>query len=32
MDEKLGICKQDDTFLNKKRWNLEEIPPETFRS
>lgn len=30
MDEKLGICKQDDTFLNKKRWNLEEIPPENF--
>lgn len=30
MDEKLGICKQDDSFLNKKRWNLCDIPPENF--
>ncbi len=30
MDERLGICKQDDSFLRKKRWNLDEIPPENF--
>lgn len=30
MDEENGICKQDDAFLNKKRWNLDEIPPENF--
>ncbi len=30
MDERLGICKQDDSFLNKKRWELSEIPPEHF--
>lgn len=30
MDETRGICKQDDTFLNKKRWNLDEIPPQNF--
>ena len=30
MDEKSGICKQDDSFLNKKRWDLSEIPPENF--
>ncbi len=30
MDEKLGICKQDDSFLNKQRWELSEIPPENF--
>ena len=30
MDEKSGICKQDDSFLNKKRWDLNEIPPENF--
>lgn len=30
MDDTLGICKQDDSFLNKKRWNLSDIPPENF--
>ena len=30
MDERLGICKQDDSFLNKKRWNISDIPPENF--
>ena len=30
MDERLGVCKQDDSFLNKKRWDLSEIPPENF--
>lgn len=30
MDERLGICKQDDSFLNKKRWELRDIPPENF--
>ncbi len=30
MDNDLGICKQDDSFLNKKRWNLSDIPPENF--
>lgn len=30
MDERLGICKQDDSFLNKKRWNLSDIPCENF--
>lgn len=30
MDEQLGICKQDDSFLNKKRWNLNEIPARNF--
>ena len=30
MDERLGICKQDDSFLNKKRWDLSEIPQENF--
>ncbi len=30
MDEQKGICKQDDSFLNKKRWDLSEIPPENF--
>ena len=30
MDEQMGICKQDDSFLNKKRWDLSEIPPENF--
>ncbi|MEN6596093.1 MAG: beta-phosphoglucomutase [Clostridiaceae bacterium] len=30
MDQELGICKQDDSFLNKKRWNLDEIPPDHF--
>ena len=30
MDEELGICKQDDSFLNKKRWDLSKIPPENF--
>lgn len=30
MDETLGICKQDDSFLNKKRWDLREIPPDRF--
>lgn len=27
-DEKLQIHKQDDTFLDKKKWDLSEIPPE----
>ena len=30
MDDQLGICKQDDSFLNKKRWDLSEIPEENF--
>ena len=30
MDEHLGICKQDDSFLNKKRWDLSAIPAENF--
>lgn len=30
MDERLGICKQDDSFLNKKRWSLSDIPPDHF--
>lgn len=30
MDDELGICKQDDSFLNKKRWNLSDIPAENF--
>ena len=30
MDARLGICKQDDSFLNKKRWELSDIPPENF--
>jgi len=29
-DGALGICKQDDSFLRKKRWDLETIPPENF--
>lgn len=30
MDDDLGICKQDDSFLNKKHWNLCDIPAENF--
>lgn len=30
MDDQLGICKQDDSFLNKKRWEIDEIPEENF--
>ena len=30
MEQELGICKQDDSFLNKKRWDLSEIPPDHF--
>ena len=30
MDDKLGICKQDDSFLDKKRWDISDIPPENF--
>lgn len=30
MDDRLGICKQDDSFLNKQRWELSDIPPENF--
>ncbi len=30
MDETLGICKQDDRFLQKKRLDLSKIPPENF--
>lgn len=30
MDEQLGICKQDDSFLDKKRWDLSGIPPQNF--
>lgn len=29
-DEKLGIIKQDDSFLNKKRWEICDIPKENF--
>lgn len=29
-DETLGICKQDDSFLQKKRWDLSTIPPDKF--
>lgn len=29
-DEKLGIHKQDDSFLNKPQWNLSETPKEKF--
>lgn len=29
-DEKLGIIKQDDSFLNKKRWEIRDIPKENF--
>lgn len=30
MDDQLGICKQDDSFLNKKRWEIDEIAEENF--
>lgn len=29
-DEKLGINPQDDSFLQKKRWNISTIPKENF--
>ncbi|MFC4025248.1 glycoside hydrolase family 65 protein [Oceanobacillus longus] len=29
-DEKLEISAQDDSFLQKKRWDLEETPKENF--
>ncbi|SES33950.1 glycoside hydrolase family 65 protein [Salipaludibacillus aurantiacus] len=29
-DESLGIHAQDDTFLNKQVWNLEQTPAEKF--
>jgi alpha,alpha-trehalose phosphorylase len=29
-DEKLGIHAQDDTFLNKDIWNIEDTPKEKF--
>jgi alpha,alpha-trehalose phosphorylase len=29
-DEARGICKQDDSFLSKKRWDIRSIPPENF--
>jgi alpha,alpha-trehalose phosphorylase len=29
-DEELGINPQDDSFLQKKRWDLEHTPKETF--
>lgn len=29
-DEELGISKQDDTFLQKDHWPIEEIPEENF--
>lgn len=28
-DKKLKLYKQDDTFMNKKRWNIEDIPKES---
>ncbi len=30
MDDRLGICKQDDSFLRKKRWNIADIPSQNF--
>ena len=30
MDDRLGICQQDDSFLSKKRWDISEIPEENF--
>lgn len=29
-DDMRGICKQDDSFLLKKRWDIQSIPPENF--
>ncbi len=29
-DEERGIHLQDDSFLEKQPWNLEEVPPENF--
>jgi alpha,alpha-trehalose phosphorylase len=29
-DEKYGIYSQDDTFLQKKVWDIKSIPPENF--
>ena len=29
-DEKLKIIAQDDSFLKKKRWNIEKIPKDKF--
>ncbi len=29
-DRARGICRQDDSFLSKKRWNIGEIPPQNF--
>ncbi len=29
-DEKLGINPQDDSFLQKKRWDIDSIPPHKF--
>jgi alpha,alpha-trehalose phosphorylase len=29
-DEKYGIYAQDDTFLQKKLWDIKSIPPENF--
>lgn len=30
MDEALGVCKQDDSFMSKKAWPIAEIPAENF--
>lgn len=29
-DEALGINPQDDSFLNKEKWDISSIPPENF--
>ncbi|MCH7615288.1 MAG: glycoside hydrolase family 65 protein [Nitrospinae bacterium] len=30
VDERLGIHPQDDSFLDKKRWDFENTPPEKY--
>ena len=30
IDERLGIHPQDDSFLDKKRWDFENTPPEKY--
>jgi alpha,alpha-trehalose phosphorylase len=30
IDERLGIHPQDDSFLDKKRWDIENTPPEKY--
>jgi alpha,alpha-trehalose phosphorylase len=30
LDERLGIHPQDDSFLDKKRWDIENTPPEKY--